>query len=195
MVFINNKIVLIYKKSKHLHTFHPFCMRRDVNLNRVNISMLPKYINEGYEFLERLIDHADVVRTEYNVNVSRMKRATYKDYRNILCLTDFCISKFSPYVSTMILHGSCADLKLTEFSDIDTYLVLKRSTISCEKKLKEFKFFWQKSLKRIYRFDCLQHNTHMFATEIDTYSFPYHWFPSQIFRGAVSWLVKDTVCF
>jgi hypothetical protein len=184
--YLNTPEFLSYKKSKHLITLKPFFKKKIENLNNISISMLPRFIKEGYEFLEKIIIQEDIITTENNINVTIIDRKKYSGYKKILALTDYCKNKFNPYILTMVLHGSCSDLKLTSFSDIDTFLILKRGTVNNEKKIIVFKKLWQKSLKLIYRFDSLQHHTHMFATEIEMNYFPYHWFPPQIFKNSTS---------
>jgi len=62
--------------------------------------------------------------------------------------------------------------------------LIKKETIFSEKALNNFKKQWQKSLKYLYKFDCLQHHDHMVATEVDLNLFPYHWLPPQILEDS-----------
>lgn len=147
------------------------------------IQELPEFIKIGYLYLENLKNQYQFQGEKVILTLNKFKKENYSN-KWILKFNEFSSSSFTPFVSTVFIHGSCSDLTLTQFSDLDTFLIIKKDTILEIDKLIAFKKIWTKSLKFLYKFDGLQHHNHMIATDFDLDSFLYHWLPPQVINNS-----------
>jgi len=178
--YLNTPFKLSQEKSQQLVNLKSFLVDDIGSDHKIKINELPIFIREGYTFLESIINDEGVDTITTNFSLKNLRREKYLNRKKILDLTDYCNKNFSQYVLTMFLHGSCSDMQLTDFSDIDTFIIIKKNTIYSERQLVNFKKLWQHSFRFIYKFDSLQHHVHMFATETDMAYYPYHWLPPQV---------------
>jgi hypothetical protein len=83
------------------------------------------------------------------------------------------------------LHGSLATLDYARgYSDFDTFVILRRSTVIDPVELMQLLPKYRQSLTFVYEFDPLQHHGHMLATEIDLDWYPEGEFPLQLLQHA-----------
>jgi hypothetical protein len=85
--------------------------------------------------------------------------------RRLLAALDLDLSGLAPFVVCVVLHGSLADGTSTAFSDVDTVVVLKDSTLRDPAALRAACEAARPSLRSMIRFDPLQHHGHMIVPE------------------------------
>ena len=142
------------------------------------------FLEKAYSFYEDLRKNFDLEGCLTTIKLQECRDEDYLFNKWLRKFITYTKVNFSPYVSTIFIHGSCADLQLTKFSDLDTFVILKRQTVLDSKRLIEYKKVWLKSVSFLYKFDPIQHHTHMIATEFDSHFFPYHWLPPQVISGS-----------
>ena len=186
--YLNTPFLLSYKTSKSfkfLKKFYSyFKIKEKTPGTSQKIKNLPSLICHGYKALDELLKNNIIDTYEKNLNIELIETSLYSQLTPIEKYIFFTKKNLDEYLYASVVHGSGADLELTPFSDLDTFLLIKKETIFSEKALNNFKKQWQKSLKYLYKFDCLQHHDHMVATEVDLNLFPYHWLPPQILEDS-----------
>lgn len=89
-------------------------------------------------------------------------------------------------VGRIFLHGSCADLRLTAYSDLDTLLLLPREVVTSPRALLAARRRVIRSLRALRRFDPLQHHGHFVLAEPDLAGYPDAVFPAVVWRTCVA---------
>ena len=92
-----------------------------------------------------------------------------------------------PFVSHFILHGSMATLDYCKgWSDVDTLVVVKSSTMNNFFKLLELRSISYEAHKLLYRIDPLQHHGLIFISEDDLDSYPSYYLPIPVLKNSVT---------
>ena len=166
-----------------------------IGLNKVKIKNLPRVIKIGYKLLEKLIslNNIENLNNCRDVIIPRKKKQRNLDKKNISEFINFSKVKLSPFMHSSFIHGSCADNSITDYSDLDTFLIINKETVFNVEQLKRLKIQWLKSLKYLYMFDPLQHHNHLFCTEIDLKHYPSNWLPPVAFEDGVCISEKNVV--
>ena len=184
--YLNTPFLLSIKKSKSLHALEKTYLELKINSKKLDfnstIKDLPEIIIYSYVILEELLNKIAINKSEKTLKFTTLEKGYYSSFPVLEDYVEYTQKKLTKYLKASIIHGSCSDLKLTYFSDLDTLLIINKETITSTKLLIEFKSHWIDSLKYLYKFDSLQHHNHMIATEYDLEFFPYHWLPPQVLK-------------
>lgn len=92
--------------------------------------------------------------------------------------------KLNPYVHGVYVHGSVANGDYCDYSDLDTFIVLKKETVLSVERLMEFRDRCYKNSRFLYLFDPYQHHGHMLVSEIDLEFYPKAFLPPEVLRRA-----------
>ena len=186
--YLNTPFLLSNKKSKPVGILKEQYLQMGIETQSLNFNLKIKnlfsIISHGYTKLQVVLEKFKLLGFEHEkkLNLVTIKKNYYSEFSVIEEYIAFTKTSLTSYLKSSIIHGSCADLELTSFSDLDTFLVISKETIFSENQLEKFKKKWLESLKYLYKFDCLQHHNHMVTTEVDLSFFPYHWLPPQILK-------------
>jgi hypothetical protein len=185
--YLNTPIILSNRKSVSSQSIEILFkyFQQEFNFKNISINNLPELLVKGNILLETLINQYQYPFKKKDITVSKVFKENYNFSKSLINFFGFA-KNFTHYANSFIVHGSCADLEITKFSDLDTFMIIKGNTVKSVQELIDFKILWQRSLCYLYSFDCLQHHPHMFATEIDVLCFPYHWLPPQVFTESKS---------
>lgn len=93
----------------------------------------------------------------------------YKLYENIIPIKD--------YVKSFLVHGSLSTLDYTDYSDVDTYLILKSNIFNDLDKLRYCRKIISGMSTFLYEFDPLQHHGFFIITEMDLNYYPQAFLP------------------
>jgi len=193
--YLNTPFVLSHIRSRQLSSLNHFICKNYLPDRLITIKELPTIIMEGYKFFVSILLDNNIDTTRHTTDINIIEKQYYLGRKKILRIIDYCKHNFKPYILEMFIHGSCSDLKLTGFSDIDTFVIIKNEIVFNTEKLFKFKKVWQSSLKYIYKFDSLQHHTHMFAIENELMFYPYHRLPPQIVKTSKAIIGTHTLVF
>ncbi len=186
--YLGTPFLLSFKHSKSTHELRTWGDALDLEIaqfdRNTKIKDLPKVLKHGYRIFEEHIESLEAPE-DSTIDIPLLEHEYYDSIPILNKFVAFVRKEMRAYLKTAIIHGSCADLELTPFSDLDTFFVIKNKTIQSAALLIQFKKQWRRSLNFLYRFDALQHHDHMIATEYDLNRFPYHWLPPQIFKESI----------
>ena len=105
--------------------------------------------------------------------------------RQVPRLRRFYQRRLSPYTVAGLVHGSLADGGyVDDYSDLDTLVVLSRSTVLDAERLAACWHAWTRSLAFLFAHDPLAHHGHMVLTEIDLALYPEHRLPIEMLDAA-----------
>tara|TARA_R110002049_G_scaffold117316_2_gene270366 strand:- start:8061 stop:9254 length:1194 start_codon:yes stop_codon:yes gene_type:complete len=192
--YLNTPYLITHKKSIAVRLLKKKYSELGIDIKELStisrIKDLPTIIIYSYHQLELLLKRVKNIGQSKSVEIPKITKDYYAQFPVLKEYVEFSEKRLSKYLYASVIHGSCSDLELTRFSDLDTFLVINKATVGSKKKLIEFKKYWTESLKFLYRFDSLQHHNHLIASEYDLKFFPYHWLPPQVF--AESTLIYGT---
>ena len=108
---------------------------------------------------------------------------------------DYVNNYLSKYISSFILHGSLATLDFSKgWSDVDTFVVIKNSTLLNGEDLYEFRNYCINLKKLFYRICPLQHHGLIVFTEEEINNYSINYIPHQILNASIQFLENsDTI--
>ena len=128
------------------------------------------------------------------INFKKYNKSNEKLIEPIKHLKNFAEKNFIDYISGFYLHGSFSTLDYIKgWSDLDTLIIVKKSTINEPDKLSQLRDFLYKSRKFFYKIDPLQHHGHMVITQYDLEHYCQTYFPVEIFKYSKSFLETEGV--
>ena len=96
------------------------------------------------------------------------------------------------FLKTFLLHGSLATLDYVEgFSDVDTLIVIKKSTMDNPQKMEELKSLIEPIQSLFYHIDPLQHHGVFVVTEQEMGFYPQYFFPTEALKYSVDLMDSD----
>lgn len=150
------------------------------NINKVEL--LENIIVQLYQILSELIrknQSNDRRKVIINSKFNCRKNAATND-KYIHCLFSKLYENLAPinkYVKSFLIHGSLSTLDYTNYSDVDTYLVLKREIFSDVRTIRYVRKVITNTLPLLYEFDPLQHHGFFIVTEMDLDYYPETYLP------------------
>lgn len=131
--------------------------------------------------------------TEYQPDKFSLKSYQYlKDEKYIMKINDiyeFVNNYLGKYITNFIIHGSLATFDFSKgWSDVDTFVVLKNSTLLSPKKLYEFRALCLKLKKIFYKLCPLQHHGLIVFSEDDLNNYSSFFIPHQILNSSIEFL-------
>lgn len=100
--------------------------------------------------------------------------------RYIFCLFSKLYESLAPistYIKSFLVHGSLSTLDYTNYSDVDTFLILNEKVFSDVNTMQYIRKVVKDGLSIIYEFDPLQHHGFFVATEMDLDYYPEAYLP------------------
>jgi len=141
-------------------------------------------LTEGYELLDLLSSsqqhnlRSRSVCGDSGFDEDQYGATDSRYFAPVIRLARFMRHHMSPYLTMAAFHGSVADLGYSKgYSDLDTLLILNKSTVTEPRQLRRFAQLCYHSLMELYRFDPLQHHGHIVVTAIDLKLYPERWLP------------------
>lgn len=198
--YLNTPFLISFKKSKSADRLETTFLELKLDVKSLDFNLkvkdLPSIITHGYSLLDLLLKKRNnKTKEDKIIQFTPLKKGYYFQFPVLEEYVEFTQRTLSKYLKISVIHGSCSDLELTPFSDLDTFLLINKATVNSKKLLVEFKSHWIDSLTYLYKFDSLQHHNHMVATEFDLDFFPYHWLPPQVFEESTLIYGNDTLKF
>lgn len=99
---------------------------------------------------------------------------------------DVVIKEITPYCKEFLIHGSLSDFALTNYSDLDTWMLISENTVCNPETLQQLKNKLNEPLRLIKTFDPLQHHGIFVCTELDLLAYQESTFPLVLFDSATS---------
>ena len=196
---------------KNLHILaRKSCSDRDLEFND-SVYILSKYKDRHlspdvcakilsilYKDLEKNVKNLRRSGSKY-IEIDKIEDKTYENkkfLRPVIFLKRYAQKELDDYFKTFILHGSLATLDYVEnWSDVDTYAVIKKDVISDYKKLSTLRNIIFKMINYFLMIDPYQHHGIFVNTEIDTEFYPQAYLPFAVMNNSRSFLASSEIEF
>tara|TARA_Y100000294_G_scaffold177259_1_gene202059 strand:- start:3921 stop:5168 length:1248 start_codon:yes stop_codon:yes gene_type:complete len=186
LYYLNNKDINF---SKSIEKFEKI-----KKINSKNFAILLSTIYEDFSSIKKNKTKTLVKRKCNKINFREYDKSDRKLIEPIKDLKTFAEKNLIEYISGFYLHGSFSTLDYIKgWSDLDTLIILKKSTINEPDKLSQLRDFLYKSRKFFYKIDPLQHHGHMIITQYDLEHYCPTYFPVEIFKYSKSFLEKEEI--
>jgi len=148
-------------------------------------------IGNTYRIFSKLVNIKEMKNRELKVNRLRIGQNLipftnfqHKENNLQICkdLQKYVKIYMGKYLLGFYIHGSISTLDYTDFSDLDTVLVLKGETIVDPQKFKDFIFHNIGSLCYLHRFQNLHHHGNTILTEQDLDCYNQAVLPCEVFK-------------
>ncbi len=104
------------------------------------------------------------------------------------------IKKLKKFVIDFLIHGSFATNDYSKgWSDLDTYVIIKSSTLEDPLELIKFKKIINSISQYMYKIDPLQHHGFIFSTEMDLNCYNPFLLPLEVLQNSKSLIKKNTL--
>lgn len=114
----------------------------------------------------------------------------------VLELNNFARNELREYLLGLYIHGSIATRDYVRvWSDLDTLIIISKSTLNDPRKLVKLRDLLYKSKKYLYKVDPLQHHGHMTITEYDIEYYCNTFFPIELFKYSKSVFGRNILNF
>ena len=159
--------------------------------------MMSQNISLGYQNLP--LDNSEKIIK--NLTIPELKEQEYieKDetyLTSIIELKNFAINNLSEYLTAFLIHGSIATLDYSKgWSDLDTYLIIKKETIFNPDCLLELREKLLNGYSYLLRIDPLQHHGFLLCTEVDLQQYPSYYMPLNVLKHSKSLLGETSITF
>ena len=112
------------------------------------------------------------------------------DYKNlILDIYNFVNKNLTEYISSFVLHGSLATFDFSKgWSDVDTFVIIKNSTLLSSNKLLKFRSQCLELKKLFYKICPLQHHGLIVFSEEDMERYSSNFIPHEVLRSSIQLL-------
>lgn len=162
------------------------CMNKKTPIFVV-LSIITKLCRLLYSYVD-LFDLRDKTKT-FDVNI---ETAENLDIHPILSsMKEYISNNLKDYIVNFYIHGSVSRKDFTNFSDLDTAIILKKDTILDAGKFLKFikgNFY---SIAYCYRFNLLHHHEHHILTECDLQYYNQFLLPAKVFEYSTPLLERN----
>ncbi|MBU1036488.1 hypothetical protein KKF32_00450 [Patescibacteria group bacterium] len=170
-----------FKLQNNLH----YSLNRYLNSQNDELQLLKKITN-GYQKLPHSLKNIATCR--FTIKTTQFKTSAYRKtayYKTLIALLKFIRKDLAPHLSYFFIHGSLATQDYIEgFSDLDTYLFIKKNICVNPKLLKEFKQKLQQGQKYLKEIDSNSHHNFLCCNEINLKYYCNAYMPISVFRNA-----------
>jgi len=143
---------------------------------------LPKKSNKTYK--KKIIEIKKINSNNY------LKRD--KNYLKVILEIKKHAQTLKPYLYDFLIHGSIATLDYSKgWSDLDTFVIIKNSTLKSSKRLIILRKKILKLENCLYKIDPLQHHGFIYCTEYDIKNYNSFLLPTQVLTKSKSLFVNN----
>lgn len=104
---------------------------------------------------------------QYILKIYDLEHYKNPKFMPIKRLCEYIKKNLEPYLIDAFIHGSLSTMDYTEYSDLDTFFIIKQKALEDPEQIKELEKLFIKSTRYLYEFDPLQHHSHFFLIESD----------------------------
>lgn len=163
---------------------------------------LNRYLNSSIEdetlLLKITLGYKELIKINFNTLKKETVRTTLKTkplilnryrqtpfYKTIKKIKSLANRELVPFISYFFMHGSLATLDYEAgFSDLDTYVFIKKDTCVNSKKLKQLRYKLQKAKLLLREIDPNSHHGFLCCSEINLDYYCNAYMPIPVFRNA-----------
>lgn len=162
-------------------------LKEPLKYKQVNIDDFASIISGSYRILAQLVIRVNNrSTTSEHINTLRTDKEgiTRLGGKNpiILELQKEVEDSLGPYLLGFYVHGSVSTLDYTDFSDLDTALIVRKETVEDPQRLKEFAFNNILSSRHLCKYQYLHHHSHCVLAENDLVYYPQSFLPIELFK-------------
>mgnify|MGYP001388920141 CR=1 FL=1 len=188
---MRNVVTLVRYLDSKAFAFPETLLLIDKNFNRSkNFAQLLVALYNDFEAIKK---HG--TRKAKKIVCKEFRAVDYQDQEYIsplLNLQQYANKTLKKYLVGFYLHGSLSTNDYVKgWSDLDTFLIVKKQTLKSPESLLALRYELYKSRSFHYRFDPLQHHSHMIISEYDLDYFSETYFPLILFKYSKSLMTKD----
>ena len=160
-----------------------------------NISLFSQIISQSYSALPN--QNKELRKADITIDLLTNEELLETDpvyLKPILEMKNFVDDHLSEFLHDFIIHGSIATFDYSKgWSDLDTYVILKSTTITDHEKLLAFRKKIIEASKYLYQIDPLQHHGFIFCTEVGLSQYYSHFLPIEVLMQSKSIIRKNTL--
>jgi len=156
---------------------------------RLSSKSLAQAISALYQQFDGVIEGQDR-KQKLQVHAKPFKSAPYNapELRPVRELKAYVVKQLAPFLRGFYLHGSVSTLDYNAYSDLDTLMIVNRSTLEDWRNLHRLSLLSVRSTRFLYAFDPLQHHGHMVLSEHDLDYYCSSFLPPVLFDYSTSLL-------
>lgn len=152
----------------------------------LNINLVEKTIFTLYTILKRKIEKIEnkkycdcevleIYNNKYFNNDDKLVELTYRKLYETL-------KPIQKYIKTFFIHGSLSTMDYTEYSDVDTQLVLKHEVFSSISVMRKCRKYISQASVHLFEYDQIQHHSFFIISEIDLDYYPQSFLPVELLQ-------------
>ena len=160
-----------------------------------NISLFSQIISQSYISLPN--QNQELKKFDITIDLLTNEELLEADstyLKPVIELKAFADEHLSEFVHDFLIHGSIATMDYSKgWSDLDTYVILKSTTIEDHEKLLTFRKRIIEATRYLYEIDPLQHHGFIFCTEVGLSQYYSHFLPIEVLLQSKSIIRKNTL--